>query len=239
MARARPRLIRRREAETPARRPKESTMFCAGYRRRLSRHGQSLRHEMTIRFKIIHFVPDPFSGARVPVGVVARRANGDVELITPGRLPSAACLGSESAHASLALLMEDLRKVDSFDVDVSDIGPHLVSTDDKSIAIREGDVESWFRKTLFPRDIDHEPRKRSQGGTPRLGAPDRGRYRPRRARGVHRTNQRGRGPEPTAAVRRRAGWYGASGDRPDHAFGVAADVARSFRHVARRVPGSF
>lgn len=69
---------------------------------------------MKVRFKIIHFVPDPFSGARVPVGVVARRGSEDAQVIIAPRVPRS------SAHQVVDT--EDAAERDDFLARVRQVG---------------------------------------------------------------------------------------------------------------------
>lgn len=45
---------------------------------------------MKIEYRLVHFVPDPFSGARIPVGALVKAASG-TEVVIPEEVHGQKC----------------------------------------------------------------------------------------------------------------------------------------------------
>lgn len=103
------------------------------------------------RYKLIHFVPDPFSGGRVPVGALVE-ANDRVGVVLAGHLPGADCLGSYKSAALMRMLVRDLNRVDKFELPVC-ISPHAKLDAEHVIPDQIRDPFAWVQKHILP----HKP----------------------------------------------------------------------------------
>jgi hypothetical protein len=121
---------------------------------------------MKIEFRLVHFVPDPFSGARIPVGALVKTASG-TEVVIPEEVPGQKCLHAGAA-AILRDLLNDLRQLNTFPQSVGTLSQHLVQSELKSLEI-DVSVKEWFERAFFPvtnpRAKDHpsQPRRSTEG----------------------------------------------------------------------------
>ena len=65
---------------------------------------------MTAQYRLVHFVPDPFLGGRVPIAALLRTPDG-VQVVRVPHLPGPHCLGGRARAATVQLVVEDLEAV--------------------------------------------------------------------------------------------------------------------------------
>lgn len=103
---------------------------------------------MLATYRLIQFTPDPFTGARFPLGAVVRQGDA-VRVATVERLPSAACLGGRS----LALVVQRLHaRLDSLEADAlpSSFGPYASLSEPREVPAGVPDALAWVQSMLSP-----------------------------------------------------------------------------------------
>ena len=101
---------------------------------------------MTTRFRVVHFVPDPFSGGRVPIAALVD-VGGRVEVAYAESswekfLPA-------NARLVAKLVRESLVKDVGFDELPSSSGPHAVLSEIRSIPKGVEHPVTWVREAIF------------------------------------------------------------------------------------------
>ncbi len=102
---------------------------------------------MNARYRMVHYVPDPFVGARVPLAALVM-VDGAVEVVKVPNIPGPACLGSRSRAAVASMILDDLTMVTGFDRLPPSIGPHALL--DQAYEVPDGvrDVTAWLTNLL-------------------------------------------------------------------------------------------
>jgi hypothetical protein len=103
---------------------------------------------MTALYKLLHYVPNPFSGARVPVAALLRDADGLVRVIAAPHLPDAACLGSKRSERAIRFRLADIKELTRFDTLPRGFGSQFVLGPEQP-APADG-AEDWLRRVVFP-----------------------------------------------------------------------------------------
>jgi hypothetical protein len=70
---------------------------------------------MSAEFRIVHFVSDPFLGARIPVAALLRDHANVVRVVRAQRLPAPECLGGPKHAAALRMILDALDSAPAFD----------------------------------------------------------------------------------------------------------------------------
>lgn len=113
---------------------------------------------MIARYRVVHFVPDPFTGARIPLAAIVA-GSGGVSLASAGRVPGAVCLDRPATHAAMQMVLESLSAVESLDVLPVAIGPHAVLDVERQIPGDVADPVGWVVENVLPRVTeDHAAR---------------------------------------------------------------------------------
>jgi hypothetical protein len=99
------------------------------------------------RYRLIHFVPDPFLGGRVPVGAMVQ-AGGLVTVLPVKHVPGAACLGSPARAAAASMLVDELASVSAFDSLPVSLGPQAVLDLPREVPAGV-DPRMWVEKALL------------------------------------------------------------------------------------------
>jgi hypothetical protein len=105
---------------------------------------------VTTSYKLVHYLPDPYTGWRVPVAAVVYDGRS-VALVRAPTIPDAVAMGGATAGATLSLVMEGLADVSRFDSLPSSIGPHAVLGDARFIPAGTEDPVVWLAEHLLPR----------------------------------------------------------------------------------------
>lgn len=114
---------------------------------------------MTARYRVVHFVPDAFTGARIPLAAIVA-GGGGVSIASAGRVPGAVCLGRPSTYAAMQMVLESLSAVESLDVLPVAVGPHAVLDVERQIPGDVADPVGWVVKNVLPRVAeDHATRE--------------------------------------------------------------------------------
>lgn len=104
------------------------------------------------RYKLIYFVPDPFSGGQIPIGALVED-NSRVEAVIPSHLPGAECLGSLKSAALMRMIIRDLNLVTKFELPRC-ISPHAKLDSEHILPAQIKDPFAWVQKHILPRKPD-------------------------------------------------------------------------------------
>jgi len=107
---------------------------------------------MSARFRFVHFVPDPFSGGRVPLAALVER-DGRVAVVPALSIPGPTCLGGDARAEVAQLLLDDLCDATSFSELPDDVAPHAVLGDAHVVPIGVDDPLAWVQELFKPQQI--------------------------------------------------------------------------------------
>lgn len=80
---------------------------------------------MKRHFNIIHFIPDPISGARVPMGALVHEGSS-FRIALADHLPGADCLGGTKTARLLNFLVDDLQNIQRAAEIYQRLGPQVL-----------------------------------------------------------------------------------------------------------------
>ncbi len=101
----------------------------------------------TARYRLIHFVPDPFSGARVPVAAVLQ-AHGRLSVHEMPHRPGPDCLGGRERVAVVHMMLEGLGRMSSFDQLPISFGPQAMLDGAREVPAGV-DAQKWLERLLL------------------------------------------------------------------------------------------
>ena len=119
---------------------------------------------MTRHYRLIHFVPDHFSGERFPVGAIVA-VDGSLEVAIADRTPGAECLGSDATYMLLRDTLDDIRQVRSFDSLPMAVGPHFELSETRVLPDLDVRAVKWVEENILPRRKEGERASRKRGPT--------------------------------------------------------------------------
>lgn len=105
---------------------------------------------MTASYRLIHFTPDPFTGARFPLGAVVADGAGGVRVAKVERLPSAACLGDRGLAIAVQRLHARLDGVRSAEALPAVFGPYATLAESTEVPAGVPDALAWVQRLLSP-----------------------------------------------------------------------------------------
>ncbi|MCI0674123.1 MAG: hypothetical protein L0Y64_27055, partial [Myxococcaceae bacterium] len=108
---------------------------------------------MSARFRIVHFMPDPFAGTRFAVAALVRDQGSRVHVARAPQLPGPACVGGRPFSSLLHMALEDLQGVRSFDALPASVGPHVLLSDEKAVPSSVVDPVAWVESFVLPRRL--------------------------------------------------------------------------------------
>lgn len=106
---------------------------------------------MSARFRIIHYVPDPFSGARVPIAALVEDKEKRVRVERSPFLPGPHCVGGRAASSIITMTLDDLRWATSFDVLPPTLGPDIHLDRARPIPESVDDPAQWVVDHVLPK----------------------------------------------------------------------------------------
>lgn len=115
-------------------------------------------------FQIVHYIPNLFAGARVPVAAVVRDASGRYSnLVLAEFHPDEHCLGG---RAHVAMLRHVLSRLERNPQEASSaaLGPH-VAVDEARVLPADVEPAAWLRSKVLPRATHEEASKGSRRAT--------------------------------------------------------------------------
>lgn len=109
---------------------------------------------MNCRFRMIQFVPDPFSGARIPIGALVETDRG-LEIATASELPSRDCLGGRATETLVQGIVEALKTSElDFDELPPKIGPQVRLGEPQILPVAGKYALEWLTVHVFPGHSD-------------------------------------------------------------------------------------
>jgi len=118
---------------------------------------------MTASYRLIQFAPDPFTGARYPLGAVVSHGRGEVSVAKAARVPGAGCLGNRSLAIAAQRLHARLDSIESPDALPAVFGPYVSLSKPRPIPAGVGDPTSWLTSLLTPPSIPGDGLKNVRG----------------------------------------------------------------------------
>jgi hypothetical protein len=125
---------------------------------------------MKARYRLVHFIPDPFLGGRVPIAAIVDRGSGSIDIARIPHIPGPACLGGLATSAVVQIILEDLESATHFDRLPLTVGPQVVFGRPWDIPHGVEDPISWIQSNLYARstvqkhDKEHRAPNRSTFG---------------------------------------------------------------------------
>lgn len=116
---------------------------------------------MAAKYRLVHFVPDPFTGARIPVAALVA-GGGGVSVASATHLPGAACLGNAPTFAAMQMVLEAVSAAESFDVLPVAVGPHAVLDTEREIPGDVSDPAKWVVEHVLPRAVEDHPARETR-----------------------------------------------------------------------------
>ena len=116
---------------------------------------------MSAEFRIIHFISDPFLGARIPVAALLREEGDDkVQVVRAQHLPGPECLGGAEYSAALRMVLEFLDASPTFDQLPNTVGPLVAMAEPMQVPDAIRDPAKWLSKVLPTRAKGEAGRER-------------------------------------------------------------------------------
>jgi hypothetical protein len=118
---------------------------------------------VTAQYNIVHFVPDPFAGARLPVAALVDTERG-VAVVRNQSLPTVKCIGHQARKALQLVFdaLDDIKERDSLPIEV---GPQAILDAPRHLPTGITDPVAWLQKNvLSPRKELHRKTQRSTQG---------------------------------------------------------------------------
>ncbi len=97
---------------------------------------------MNARYRLVHFVPDPFLGGRVPVAALIESGER-VTLRRFSHLPDIGCVGGSRAASVMQMALEDIEADRRFDHLPAGAGPHAVLDSVLEVPADIADPVAW------------------------------------------------------------------------------------------------
>jgi hypothetical protein len=115
---------------------------------------------MSARFRVVHFVPDPILGARVPIGAFVR--DGGAVFVARARfVPDALCVGGSASAAVLRELLRDLERLAAAPSPTDAFGPHVFVDAERPMPDGVREPVRWLEAYLLPSAGTIEPTRRT------------------------------------------------------------------------------
>ncbi len=102
---------------------------------------------MTARYRLVHFVPDPFVGTRIPIGALLDAGRGPSWIQAP-HLTDATASGWTRRAAVLELILDSFRDIVSFDRPPASAGPLVRLDTVHEVPTNVGEAEGWITALL-------------------------------------------------------------------------------------------
>lgn len=100
------------------------------------------------RYRLIHFVVDPYTDRRVAVAAVVTKTGAKCLVVRLSEIPSAAVLGGRAEERIAKMILGDLPENTVFDRLPDSCGPHAVLGPIRDIPADVEDYGGWIRALL-------------------------------------------------------------------------------------------
>jgi hypothetical protein len=111
---------------------------------------------MSAEFRIVHFISDPFLGARIPVAALLRDRTNVVRVVRAQRLPAPECLGGPKYAAALGMVLECLGSAPAFDRLPQPVGPFATMGEPLTVPDGVHDAAKWLGSHVLPTAVTPE-----------------------------------------------------------------------------------
>lgn len=101
-------------------------------------------------FNIVHFVPNPISGGRIPVGAIVRKGKS-VQIAVAEHIPGPECVGGAKTARLLKLLVDDLQRLTRPSEIYQHLGPQIFVDEGNDIPEDVDDAVGWVQRYALPR----------------------------------------------------------------------------------------
>lgn len=102
---------------------------------------------MNARYRIVHFVPDPFLGTRLPIAALVED-RGRLHVANVPNLPGPQCLGGVGAWALVQTILADLHEAWAFDRPPECLGPQAVFGEERRVPGGVENARTWVERLL-------------------------------------------------------------------------------------------
>ena len=113
---------------------------------------------MSLKYRLVHFVPDPFSAGRVPVAALLDDGRS-VCLARAEHMPGADCLGGTAPAAALRIVVDALASAKSLDVLPIAVGPQAVLGPLTDVPRDVANPAAWLVEHILPRPHSRSPQE--------------------------------------------------------------------------------
>ncbi len=105
---------------------------------------------MSATYRLVHFTPDPFTGARLSLGAVILADDGAVRVARVARLPGAECVGSRDLAVAVRRLHGRLASISSAEALPAAFGPYASLAAPERVPDEVPDPVVWVESLLNP-----------------------------------------------------------------------------------------
>jgi hypothetical protein len=119
---------------------------------------------VTARYRLVHFVADPFTGARVPIAAIVD-AGGRLEVTKAPDAATGLGLGRRaSTRATIEFVLDSISSVTTFDELPPTTGPQVTLGPAREAPVAPKDAVKWVRTALLREPLKPEPRELGRPG---------------------------------------------------------------------------
>ncbi len=104
---------------------------------------------MSTRYRLIHFIPDPYTGTRIPLAALVELEEG-VQLVLPEADATAVDFGGVQAAALASMICQALEDIESFEALPQSVGPQACLDTAHPIPPQIQAPSQWLRSMLRP-----------------------------------------------------------------------------------------
>ncbi len=108
---------------------------------------------MSARFRLVHFVPDPFLGGRIPIAAIVQADEG-ISVLRMQHIPGPHCLGGRAAAATVQMVLDDLAQVHDFDSLPKSMGPQAILGNPQQVPVAVTNETAWINSLLSSLRVD-------------------------------------------------------------------------------------
>ena len=100
-------------------------------------------------YRVVHFLPDPFSGARLPIAALLAGSGAGVKAVRRRNLRVPSGLGGKAADQLVKFILEALDRAERLDVLPFEIGPQSELGPERAIPATVTDPATWVREHVL------------------------------------------------------------------------------------------
>ncbi|MBZ4397848.1 MULTISPECIES: hypothetical protein [unclassified Myxococcus] len=107
------------------------------------------------RIRLVHYVPDPFSGAKVTIGALVE-SGARVEFARSPWLPAPGCIGGRKSHFAMLAILDALASPTRFDLPSGEVSPLARLGEELLLPQEVTNPRAWVEKHLLPQKPANE-----------------------------------------------------------------------------------